>query len=307
MNKEIINILSLDGGGSKGVYTLGVLSELEKAFGCKIYKKFDLIYGTSTGSIIASLLALGLGVDEIKKHYFEIIPSIMTCSRSSNKSKTLEAFAEKIYKDKGFSDFKTNVGIVAMNYETQKPLIFKTTSKMAHGVKNSFEPAFGLEIKDAVIASCSATPIFKEKILHTNNKGTLVAIDGGFIANNPTLFAIIDSEKGLGYSIENTRVLSIGVGNYIEKPLLKFHGILSLFKIFKIVSRILNASSNTTEELARLLFPNLRMVRINETFNEPEFGTNMVEKDIKKLDKMYHLGVQSYAKFEKELIRLEFV
>ncbi|MBK9299614.1 MAG: patatin-like phospholipase family protein [Bacteroidetes bacterium] len=142
MNKEIINILSLDGGGSKGVYTLGVLSELEKAFGCKIYKKFDLIYGTSTGSIIASLLALGLGVDEIKKHYFEIIPSIMTCSRSSNKSKTLEAFAEKIYKDKGFSDFKTNVGIVAMNYETQKPLIFKTTSKMAHGVKNSFEPAF---------------------------------------------------------------------------------------------------------------------------------------------------------------------
>lgn len=36
-------ILSLDGGGSKGVYTLGVLSEFEKNFGCKIYEKFDLI------------------------------------------------------------------------------------------------------------------------------------------------------------------------------------------------------------------------------------------------------------------------
>ncbi|HQK98764.1 MAG TPA: patatin-like phospholipase family protein, partial [Bacteroidia bacterium] len=276
MKKKTINILSLDGGGSKGVYTLGVLSELEKASGCKIFEKFDLIYGTSTGSIIASLLALGMGVDEIKKHYFEIIPAIMTCSGSSNKTKKLESFAKKIYLEKGFNDFKTNVGIVAMNYETQTPLIFKTTSAMAHGVKASFEPAFGVKIKDAVIASCSATPIFKEKVLETSNKGTMVAIDGGFIANNPTLFAIIDSAKGLGYEIEDTRVLSIGVGNYIEKPLLKFHGIISLFKIFKIVSRILNASSNTTEVLANLLFPNLKMVRINETFNEPQFETNMI-------------------------------
>ena len=37
------NILCLDGGGSKGVYTLGVLSEFEKAFGSKVYEKFDLI------------------------------------------------------------------------------------------------------------------------------------------------------------------------------------------------------------------------------------------------------------------------
>ena len=303
-NKKKQNILSLDGGGSKGVYTLGVLSEFEKAFGCKVYETFDFIYGTSTGSIIAALLGLGLSVEEVKSHYFKLIPAIMGCSGSGKKTAILEKSAAELFGDKYFDDFKTNVGIVAMNYETQKPLIFKTGSNMAHGVKGSFKPGFGLKIKDAVIASCSAVPIFREKELETENKGTLIAIDGGFIANNPTLFAIVDIIKALKQDTENVKVMSVGVGNYIEKPLHRFHGIISLFKLFKIVSRILNASSNTTEVLTNLLYPDLQIVRINETFNEPEYGTNMIEKDAKKLQKMYQLGINSYAKFEKEIIKL---
>ncbi|OYX91282.1 MAG: hypothetical protein B7Y76_14365, partial [Sphingobacteriia bacterium 35-40-5] len=287
-----------------GVYTLGVLSEFEKSFGCKVYEKFDLIYGTSTGSIIASLLGLGLSVEEVKNHYFKLIPEIMRCNNASKKTAALENFAEEIFGEKYFDEFKTNLGIVAMNYETQKPLIFKTNSNLAHGVKGSFKPGFGLKIKDAVIASCSATPIFKEKILETSNKGTLIAIDGGFIANNPTLFALVDVVKGMNLNTENIKIVSIGVGNYIEKPLHRFHGIISLFKIFKIVSRVLNASSNTTETLTNLLFPDLRIVRINETFNEPEYGTNMVEKELKKLQKMYQLGIYSFAKYEKQIMQL---
>ena len=298
-------ILSLDGGGSKGVYTLGVLSEFEKNFGCKIYEKFDLIYGTSTGSIIAALLGLGLSVEEVKNHYFKLIPAIMACSGSARKTAILEKSATDIFGERHFDSFKTNIGIVAMNYETQKPLIFKTDSSLAHGVKGSFMPGFGLMIKDAVIASCSAVPIFREKELETENKGTLIAIDGGFIANNPTLFAIVDVVKALELESENIKVMSIGVGNYIEKPLHRFHGVISLFKLFKIVSRILNASSNTTEVLTNLLYPNLQMVRINDTFNEPEYGTNMIEKDIYKLQKMYQLGINSYAKHEKQILKLD--
>lgn len=304
-NTEINSILSLDGGGSKGVYSLGVLSEFEKAFGCRIYEKFDLIYGTSTGSIIASLLGLGLSVDEIRNAYFKMIPTIMGCSGSGQKTATLETCASEIFGDKYFDAFKTNVGIVAMNYETQKPLIFKTDSSMAHGVKSSFQQGFGLKIKDAVIASCSAIPIFREKILETSNKGMLVAIDGGFIANNPTLFAIVDVIKALKTDPSNIKIISIGVGNYIEKPLHRFHGIINLFKLFKIISRVLNASSNTTEVLTNLLYPDLQIVRINETFNEPKYGTNMIERDMKKLQKMYQLGINSYAKYEKQILKLE--
>ena len=49
-------VLSLDGGGAKGFYTLGVLKEIEALVGMRLCEKFDLIYGTSTGAIIAALL-----------------------------------------------------------------------------------------------------------------------------------------------------------------------------------------------------------------------------------------------------------
>jgi predicted acylesterase/phospholipase RssA len=48
-------ILSLDGGGAKGFYTLGVLKEIEAMLGCPLHTRFDLIFGTSTGAIIATL------------------------------------------------------------------------------------------------------------------------------------------------------------------------------------------------------------------------------------------------------------
>lgn len=51
------SILALDGGGSKGIYTLGVLKEVEAIAPAPLHKCFDLIYGTSTGSIIGTLLA----------------------------------------------------------------------------------------------------------------------------------------------------------------------------------------------------------------------------------------------------------
>jgi uncharacterized protein len=65
----LYRILSLDGGGAKGFYTLGVLKELEGMLGCPLYKRFDLIFGTSIGSIIGALLALGCEVDQIHELY----------------------------------------------------------------------------------------------------------------------------------------------------------------------------------------------------------------------------------------------
>jgi patatin-like phospholipase/acyl hydrolase len=70
----ICRVLSLDGGGAKGFYTLGVLRELEGSVG-PLHQKFSLIFGTSTGSIIASLLALGKTVEEIHALYKD--PRIM--------------------------------------------------------------------------------------------------------------------------------------------------------------------------------------------------------------------------------------
>jgi patatin-like phospholipase/acyl hydrolase len=298
-----VNILCLDGGGSKGVYTLGVLREIEKEAGKPLCEVFDLIYGTSTGSIIASMLGLGHSVEEIRTAYFNLIPKIMGSYFSGKKTRKLNTLGKAIFEDKKFEAFKTGIGIIATNYESQKPLIFKNDVARAHGTRSSFVPGFGVTILDAVEASCAACPVFKKKKLKTENKEELIAIDGGFIANNPTLFALIDAKKALKLEDHQIKLLSIGVGNYIEKPIGNLHKFISWFEMGQIASRILVASSNTTEVVTKLLFPDLSIVRINDTFNKPEHGTNMVERNQKKLTGMYKLGIDSYALHETEILK----
>src|SRR5262249_54011267 len=57
--KRLFRVLSLDGGGTKGVYTLGVRKEVEAIDKVPLCEVFDLVFGTSTGSIIAALIASG--------------------------------------------------------------------------------------------------------------------------------------------------------------------------------------------------------------------------------------------------------
>jgi predicted acylesterase/phospholipase RssA len=73
-------ILALDGGGLRGILTLGVLKQIEQTLcerhgndpAFRLCHYFDLIAGTSTGAIIAATLAIGWSVDEITKKYFEL-------------------------------------------------------------------------------------------------------------------------------------------------------------------------------------------------------------------------------------------
>src|SRR5262245_53013626 len=79
-------ILSLDGGGVRGLITLGLLKRVEdllaarsadpRAFRLSDY--FDLIGGTSTGAIIATLLAFGQRVDDVTKLYFDLCPQVFS-------------------------------------------------------------------------------------------------------------------------------------------------------------------------------------------------------------------------------------
>src|SRR5580693_3331054 len=114
--KGLCRILALDGGGAKGFYTLGVLKEIEAMLGCPLYKRFDLIFGTSTGAIIAALLALGFDVDGIHDLYVKHVPRIMAKGTASSKSKALTEASAKIFGKKTFRDVKTRVGIVATRW-----------------------------------------------------------------------------------------------------------------------------------------------------------------------------------------------
>jgi patatin-like phospholipase/acyl hydrolase len=210
-------ILCLDGGGAKGFYTLGVLREIEGMLGCALHERFDLIYGTSTGSIIAALLALGKSVSEIHALYESHVPTVMRNRTRWGKSTALGKLADTVFGKEKFEAALTGIGVVATNWLLERPMIFKNQASRAHGSKGTFVPGFGCTISDAVQASCSAYPLFERKTVQTSVLGAVELVDGGYCANNPTLYAIADAVMALERYPTNLRVLSIGVGVY-PKP-----------------------------------------------------------------------------------------
>src|SRR6267142_3803801 len=166
---NICRILSLDGGGAKGFYTLGVLKQVEAMLGGQpLYEHFNLIFGTSTGAIIAALLALGHQVESILGLYNKHVPTITGKLLTSGRTKALAELVEKVFGKADFTQVKTGVGIVATHWIQEKPMIFKSDVAQAHGSKAAFVPGFGCTIGDAVRASCSAFPYFERVTLKTS-------------------------------------------------------------------------------------------------------------------------------------------
>jgi uncharacterized protein len=299
--EQDFRILSLDGGGAKGVYTLGILKEIEALIGKRICDEFQLIYGTSTGSIIASLLGLGKSVDEVTQNYFDIVPSVMGKRTKSGKSAMLRHHAKELLGDTNFDAFLTDVGIVTTHYELTRPMIFKSSVNQAHGMTATFKPGFGCTIADAVIASSAAFPFFERVKLVTENQGEPELIDGGFIANNPTLLAIADAVNAYKLSKDKLKVLSLGTGIYKEpKPKLMKRFLLR-FETFHLVLKMLEANTTTIDQLRRILFPDVSCVRINDAFTQNEYATDLLESDISKLRRLNALGRESFSKCEREL------
>ncbi|MEY9248229.1 patatin-like phospholipase family protein [Bradyrhizobium elkanii] len=196
-------VLSLDGGGAKGFYTLGALKEIEAVAGRPLCETFNLIYGTSTGAIIAALLGLGSRVEEIESLYRLRVVEVMGEILPRRKTAALEALAQDVFGERRFDAFKTDMGIVGTRWDDDRPIIFKTNAGQAFTGVGSFEPGFGCTIADAVVGSCSAYPFFLKKMVTTGRGDRIEVRDGGFVANNPTLYAVADAVESLGHDREN--------------------------------------------------------------------------------------------------------
>lgn len=299
-------VLSLDGGGAKGFYTLGVLKEIEALVGRPLWQCFDLIFGTSTGSIIAALLALGYKVDQIHALYKSHVPSIMRRRTAGGRSEALAELAKTVFADRNFTHVKTGVGIVATRWLLEKPMIFKGSVTQAHGRHSTFVPGFGCTIADAVRASCSAYPFFNKSVITTSEGHEVGLIDGGYCANNPTLYAIADAVNALNQSPSNIHVVSVGVGVYPEPKrwAAPKNWVSSLAKQFigiQLLQKTLNVNTTSMEQLRSILFNNIRTIRINETFEQPEMATDLMESDLKKLNILYQRGGESFATHESAL------
>ena len=81
-SRRRFQLLALDGGGVRGIFTAALLAGLEEDVGSPVVDHFDLIVGTSTGGIIALALGAGLTPREILDFYVDERHAIFAPSTS---------------------------------------------------------------------------------------------------------------------------------------------------------------------------------------------------------------------------------
>lgn len=300
----VYRILALDGGGAKGFYTLGVLKEIEAMLGCPLFKRFDLVFGTSTGAIIGSLVALGYEVDQIHDLYKEHVPRVMAQKSAASKTAALSSLASEIFKGKTFEDVMTGVGIVTTRWMTERPMIFKGSVAQAHGRAGTFKPGFGVSMADAVQASCSAYPFFDRKVVTTAAGDKVELIDGGYCANNPTLYAIADALVALKKDRKDIRVINVGVGVYPEPKPGLLMWMAKKWLAVQLLQKTLEINTQSMDQLREILFKDIATIRISDTFERPEMATDLMEHNIEKLNILRQRGGDSFASREKQVREL---
>ncbi|MCI0557163.1 MAG: patatin-like phospholipase family protein [Nitrososphaera sp.] len=293
---------------AKGFYTIGILEEIEAMIRRPLYQCFDLIYGTSTGAIIAALLARGESVATVRSLYEKHVPTIMKATNTASRTRALRVLAHTVFKEDRHDVFKTKIGLVATNWNDERPVIFKTFVEQSHGSKGSFEPFWGCSVADAVIGSCSASPFFERHIVKKANGDTVELADGGFCANNPTVYALADATIALGQSHDSLRVISLGVGSYPEPSLWKRAsrlfgnwGLIRHVPGSDFLQKVLGTNTCSMEVLRGILFKEVPTIRISDAFVEPAMATDLLEHDLNKLNRLVQKGRLSFAAHELRL------
>lgn len=228
-----LNILTLDGGGIRGLYTASVLETLAQRFAQKrgvgkldIGSGFDLILGTSTGAILASGLAYGMPISRIKQFYCErgkeVFPDPMPdtgwkllrwCCRHRRKPGSdglaLKSALQDIFGNATFRELFTKRGIglciTATDLHQHHPRIFKSGHLGGNYLRDD-----NLRIVDACLASAAA-PIYLPLASSNGNSGgeCRVYADGGLWANNPVVLGLTEA-LAIAEKDQPIRILSIG-------------------------------------------------------------------------------------------------
>lgn len=221
---------------------------------------------------------------------------------SEAKSKALETLGTTVFGHTKFDAVKTGIGIVATRWIIERPIIFKGAVAQAHGRIGTFVPGFGCTISDAVQASCSAYPFFARKIVTTATGDRIELIDGGYCANNPTLYAIADAVMPLQIAPSNLRVISVGVGVYPEpKPSLKMRFAKRFLASVQLLQKTLEINTQSMEQLRTILFKDIPTIRISDTYEKPEMATDLFESNMDKLNILRQRGSESFASREAQL------
>lgn len=241
-------ILALDGGGLRGVLTLGILREIEATLrerhggdeDFRLCDYFDLIAGTSTGAIIASALAIGMSVDELHDHYFKLGHAVFKRSllrfgavRAKFDGARVGRALRDVLGERRLGDpgYRTGLLIVAKRLDSGSPWLLGNNPKMPYmqrGEKATTIANGEYPLWHVVRASTAAPHFFDPETIQIGRAAEGVkAVNGEFVdggvspSNNPSLQALMAATVercGFGWATGPDRLLVVSVGTGKQNP-----------------------------------------------------------------------------------------
>ena len=240
-----VAILSIDGGGIRGVIPAVILNHLEKELrriskrpDAKLADFFDFVAGTSTGGILACLYLFPDGDSKRPKHSTEEALELYLKNGDrifhANKWDLLAKF-DGLMKEK--YSVKHLEALLSDYFENKtlsklvKPCLitsYEMTSRKAHFFR-SIDAKDGIDdfyVRDVARATSAAPTYFEPALIKSMNGQEFTLIDGGVFANNPALCAYAEvrrtefSKQGLTLknpSVKDMMIVSIGTGT-VKQP-----------------------------------------------------------------------------------------
>ncbi len=250
-------ILSIDGGGIRGIVPAKILAEIEKRTGklkgnpegIRICNLFNLIAGTSTGGILAAGLAMPKPDTKTPRYTAEDLIKIY---RERGKEIFYEPFVEKIMRlddisrpkyssdgrdkvlkeyfcDTRLQDAITEIFVTSYDIQLRTPVFFTSRTQKEERTNRYYRKiSSGFTMHQAAMATSAAPTYFKPYKVEaaadheTQGKGFYALVDGGIFANNPAslalMEAIIDSKKTPNpLRLEDILVVSLGTGSLTRR------------------------------------------------------------------------------------------
>jgi hypothetical protein len=267
MSDQIFKILSIDGGGIRGVFPAHILCCMTHRLGINLGVQFNMIAGTSTGSIVAAAIACKIDPMIVESMYREYGPEIFSRKKSLLPAKYqpaiqslynneyLKTILENIFKDIKLGEITTPLLLPATDIGNGGVHVFKS------GYSKDFTRDKEVLLRDAVLASCSAptyfNPIkFREYLL----------ADGGLWANNPSLAAVIDAQHRLNINLSDIRILSMGTGLAktcygVESG--KKWGLLNGWRGKEFISFMMSLQAQATHNYLQLMLQKRQLLRLD--------------------------------------------
>jgi patatin-like phospholipase/acyl hydrolase len=235
--KNRFRILSIDGGGVRGMIPAMIVAELEKRIrirtgkaDCYISDCFDLIAGTSAGGILACFYLYrhngnrfdaSKAVDLYEKHGKTIFQkrlfrNIIRFFDALYPDKGIDRVLHETFGDAKLSDAPCNSAVMAYHITDRKAVIFTADSARKDKGRDYL-------LRDIARATSAAPTYFRVAQATSMDNVSSYLIDGGIYANDPTICALVEARKtkfrdhDAFPGIKDMYVLSLGTGN-TSKP-----------------------------------------------------------------------------------------